>query len=147
MKPYTMQETFDTVVKHLFTQRKAAKHEYSDGDSVCSYRTHDGLKCAVGCLIPDEMYREMYEGNTASYLFDRDEDLYKLFDVPSFVDTIGTEPKVVLGEFLNRLQRVHDSFEPNLWYTQLECIARSYNFSTKVLDTVKPITEEELYNV
>ena len=30
----------------------------------CAYRSEDGDKCAVGCLIPDSDYREAFEGTT-----------------------------------------------------------------------------------
>ena len=32
-------------------------------DGSCRYKTPDGLKCAVGCLIPDELYNEKMEGS------------------------------------------------------------------------------------
>lgn len=45
------QETFDRVLTHLRTQGVPA---YEDGQ--CSYRTDNGLMCAIGALIPDENY-------------------------------------------------------------------------------------------
>lgn len=45
------QEIFDTVATHLFKQGEQAR-----GDRIlgrCSYRTDEGLTCAVGCLIQD----------------------------------------------------------------------------------------------
>jgi hypothetical protein len=71
----TPQEIFDTVAKHLFTQGKPAKQmmpdPYNDDDtedSVCRYRAADGTKCAVGVLIPDELYVESMEGQSLSGL-------------------------------------------------------------------------------
>lgn len=55
------QEIFDTVAKHLFTQGERAVND----DGLCCYRVQLGdkvLKCAVGALIPDEMYREEMDG-------------------------------------------------------------------------------------
>ena len=49
----TKQDTFDTVFTHLFEQGEKARVE---GGERCLYRTADGLKCAVGCLIPDGQY-------------------------------------------------------------------------------------------
>ncbi len=46
----TPQEIFDTVVVHLLQQGKQSKSH------VCLYRSDDGLKCAVGALIPDSEY-------------------------------------------------------------------------------------------
>jgi len=51
------QQIFDTVAAHLFRQGRRAM----DG-SGCRYRSGDGLKCAVGCFIPDEAYDPDIEG-------------------------------------------------------------------------------------
>jgi hypothetical protein len=70
----TPQEIFDTVAKHLFTQGKPAKQMVPDPDSddgednQCRYRAADGTKCAVGVLIPDELYVESMEGQSLSGL-------------------------------------------------------------------------------
>lgn len=52
------QDVFNIVVTHLFAQGKAAR----DSAGQCRYRTREGLSCAVGCLIPDEVYRPEMEG-------------------------------------------------------------------------------------
>ena len=66
------QEIFDLVVEHLFTQGRPAY----DGNRGCMYRTHDGLRCAVGVLIPDDFYDPAFEKNIAATviqeLFDAD---------------------------------------------------------------------------
>lgn len=48
----TNQEIFDTVLNHMRKQKVPA---IGCGD-ICVYKTENGLKCAVGCLIPDELY-------------------------------------------------------------------------------------------
>lgn len=45
------QEIFDRTAAHLLAQGEPAS---ISGD--CMYRTPNGLKCAVGALIPDEVY-------------------------------------------------------------------------------------------
>lgn len=45
-----MQQFFDKTVTHLRTQGKQAKHPIND---TCLYHTSEGLKCAIGCHIPD----------------------------------------------------------------------------------------------
>ena len=66
------QEVFDLVVEHLFKQGRPAY----DGNQGCRYRTHDGLRCAVGVLIPDDLYDPAFETNIAATviqeLFDAD---------------------------------------------------------------------------
>lgn len=58
----TPQEIFDRVVTHLRKQGKKAVIENEFGDISCLYRTPDGLKCAVGCLIEDDEYDPSFEG-------------------------------------------------------------------------------------
>lgn len=66
------QEVFNLVVNHLFTQGRPAY----DGNRGCMYRTHDGLRCAVGVLIPDDLYDSSFEMNKSDTiiqeLFDAD---------------------------------------------------------------------------
>lgn len=57
---YTKQETFDMAVGHLIKQGQRAISE--DGTNACLYRGSEGTKCAVGALIPDELYTEEIEG-------------------------------------------------------------------------------------
>lgn len=92
----TQQEIFDTVKKHLLTQTKPAK----DVDESCLYRTDDGLKCAVGCLIPDEMYFDQMEHRSVDYL-------------ASFLEGYTTHKELVdflktNSKLLQRLQEAHD---------------------------------------
>jgi len=65
------QEIFDTVATHLFKQGQRAVRGQADG--LCAYRGEGGLKCAVGVLIPDQLYTEMMEGSTVSGLLDEAE--------------------------------------------------------------------------
>jgi hypothetical protein len=60
------QEIFDTVAKHLLKQGRRATDP--DGGVMCSYRGACGTKCAVGVLIPDELYDAVMEGKTLSGL-------------------------------------------------------------------------------
>ena len=93
------QEIYDTVVQHLFAQGKPAYGYYSEennvGEAGCAYRTGE-LKCAVGCLIPDDVYRSDMENQSVTNLVNHSE-----FMVPSYFG--GHIP------LLNKLQTAHDS--------------------------------------
>ncbi|MGQ7794434.1 hypothetical protein ACUN0C_18670 [Faunimonas sp. B44] len=106
-----MQDTFDTVVRHLFAQGKQA-HEYG----VCRYRTYDGLKCAVGCLIPDEDYDPSFEGQ--------------------LVDRLPI--KLPHTNLLGELQDAHDNIaswqSPNSLVRRLAAIARYSTLNTDALE-------------
>ena len=64
------QEVFDIVVSHLFTQGRPAY----DGVQGCMYRAPDGLRCAVGVLIPDDLYDPEFETNSSDKVI---HDLFK----------------------------------------------------------------------
>ena len=86
------QEIFNLVVEHLFKQGRPAY----DGHRGCMYRTHDGLRCAVGVLIPDDLYDPAFETNKADTV------IQELFDA-DLAD--WREHK----NLLLSLQRVHDN--------------------------------------
>jgi hypothetical protein len=70
-----LQEMFDYVVRELYKQGGPAvqfmKTNWDqDGSMKCAYRTDTGKRCAFGQLIPDELYCEEMEGNSATIVID-----------------------------------------------------------------------------
>lgn len=118
----TPQEIFDTVATHLFTQGVRAARE--DGFSV--YRTPEGLKCAVGCLIPDSDYDFKMECGTINELIDSNylpDDVHEVF-----ADNRG---------LLRRLQVAHDvshdwDSSENMT-VELNCVAAEFGLSPSIL--------------
>jgi hypothetical protein len=116
------QEIFDTVALHLIKQGKQS----IDADGNCLFRGPNGLKCAVGCLIPDEVYRPEMEDESVS-------DLMCNYDALNFLN-----PNALL---LSKLQSAHDREHPEYqtWMDavilHLRKIAEKYNLSVAVLDT------------
>jgi hypothetical protein len=53
MIPSTRQEIFDYVVQRLLQQGKRSM----TGEEGCKYRGDGGTRCALGWLIPDDLYR------------------------------------------------------------------------------------------
>lgn len=88
------QEIFDKVVTHLRKQGGKAR----DYEGVCMYRTKTGLKCAAGCLIPDEEYDPRMEGKTSNR-------------VQFFQNTFNYEERGLI----ERLQNIHDSRDVASW--------------------------------
>lgn len=121
------QEIFETVAKHLFNQGEQA---LSPGSGYCRYKTPDGLKCAVGILIPDEQYDEVLEEKDVSHLI-------------AFcqADNFKTAPVVRSfkrhAAFLTDLQNVHDSScaweSEHVMRTKLEETGRRYKLKTDFL--------------
>jgi hypothetical protein len=65
----TKQDVFDAVAAFLLdpnTKRRSLF--YTDDTAVCAYRGKDGGKCAVGYLIPDEVYTPDMEIKSVSSL-------------------------------------------------------------------------------
>ena len=111
------QEVFDIVAKHLLTQNK--RSEIRTGIGIrCAYRTEEGLKCAVGVLIPDDIYDREMEGRAVRKLVER---------CPE-VSFLRRNIKI-----LSDLQFTHDNFLPSRWRNQLEIIAKDYKLDDKIL--------------
>jgi hypothetical protein len=87
----TNQEAFDRVW-HWFVVEGHAQSK-APGSMACLYRGPDGLKCAVGVLIPDEEYQPSLEGKVTAQI---------IHDVPALKDLTCT----CLGD----MQRVHDEY-------------------------------------
>lgn len=98
------QQILDTVAAHLRAQKACA----TNGDK-CAYRAPDGRKCALGVLIPDELYESRFEDMSASWVLSASDGLQAMFP---------EQVRQLLGE----LQQVHDreqgypepDFEPGL---------------------------------
>ena len=121
----SLQETFTTVATHLLTQRRRSIARLA-GQAIpsCAYRGEEGLRCAVGCLIPDEEYRPEFEG-------------CKLFSIP--LDPVMDAPmhssrclqQILLREghdlgLLVELQAVHDRVRPDNWAMALSDVASRF---------------------
>ena len=105
----TKQEIFNTVKAHLLSQNKQARNEFS-----CTYLTTAGLKCAIGCLIPDGHPGQDALGGVRSLL-----EIYP--DLAAMILPVGSDV-----DFLVALQRVHDHNLPDVWDRKLSEIAARY---------------------
>ena len=100
-----LQEIYDKVKAHLLAQGRPAMFQGS-----CVYRSPNGLKCAVGCLITDEAYDEDLEGVPVRCLLGCNEDdeetvaAYEQMLRQSGIDTSNKE----LVRMLSALQYAHD---------------------------------------
>ncbi len=54
----TPQEAYDGISEYFSRKGAALARVWNDFDQkyFCKYRTDDGSKCAIGCLVPDEKY-------------------------------------------------------------------------------------------
>lgn len=108
----TKQELVDFVAVHLFTQ---GRQSISRG--TCKYRGPNGLKCAAGAVLPDELYKKNLENNGWSSLTYRprkplpDIHMVLISDLQRVHDNAGNW---VNDETMKTaLSRVYSSFELN----------------------------------
>ena len=125
------QEIFDIVVLHLYRQG----HPAYDQKEGCLYRAPNGDKCAVGVLIPDQVYDPGMEGKS--------------------VDNQNFSFSKVLPKYIHQnidlllaLQGVHDEWDD--WkfsdiQPQLETIADEYNLTFP--DLTQPFPTIRLMNL
>lgn len=119
------QEVFDKVVEHLYTQRARSV----DFDSTCLYRGRHDRKCAIGALIPDDIYHPCIERIGIRNLIDP--------DYPSFDPEIAALFKEADIELLDDLQYIHDGKEVNKWPEELRRRGKQYKLDiSKVKDYV-----------
>lgn len=108
----TNQEVFDAVWNGLASQGFQRSIGY---EGTCLYRGPDGLKCAVGHLIPDNLYDTDLEGKTVS----------QLIEAECLVGVFGEE---VDTSFLFKLQQAHDTSDGNM-KEKLASVATSFGLN------------------
>lgn len=121
----TPQEAFDTVARHLFAQGRLALRDFG-GEEGCVYRGDDGCKCAVGILIPDELYDPKMEGHSAAS------------------DSVGPLFPPSINNLLCDLQKAHDdcsrnddgTFNVAALRDRLSDIAAEHSLSSAILETL-----------
>lgn len=99
----TKQEILNKVWDYFIVEKHPKAY-----DVRCCYRTKDGYKCAIGCLIPDELYQHKWDvpdencgiGTGVDELYACDKDF------KNFIDSLF-DSKVEIS-FLARLQGCHD---------------------------------------
>jgi hypothetical protein len=104
------QDIFDDMVAHLRLQNKRAVVELDNGLIRCQYRLPDGLKCAVGCLIPDTDYDKIMEHK-------------ELHTVLQMLNKPLSDKLLRHEELLCRMQRIHDDEHVEDWETRFAQLA------------------------
>lgn len=114
-----MQIAFNIGGEHILKQSKKAL--VGDGTPTCGYLTKDGLKCAIGALIP--------EGHPAQN---------KVMSITSLINKELVNDIPVLQynnpEFLRGLQMTHDLYPISKWKLYLQALANEYQLDASVLD-------------
>lgn len=112
------QQVYDTVARHIIAQKTAAVSGYT-----CRYRTPHGRKCAIGCLIPDDMYDPRMEG----------------YGIRHFMQEFPGVLPPVDSDLLEALQSAHDinlghhSFSD--WARRMQIIATKWELDSAIIRT------------
>ena len=116
------QDVFDIAAWHMLQQNERAH----DGGCTCRYRAADGLRCAVGWLIPDDEYRFEFEGCGVGGLIG---EANKQHCSPAFVAFLMEHQRL-----LQHLQTAHDESPPDAWPVVLQHVALAHGLRDGVLD-------------
>lgn len=113
-------QVFNRIKDHLLSQNKKALPP--DKNAICQYRYGD-LKCAVGCLIRDDLYTKEIEGANVdgipgtSFAARKQEKLYDIL-LQSGVPVHN----MVVFHILERTQRIHDNIIVLDWERNLNAL-------------------------
>ena len=115
----SVREIFNKVEKHLLKQNERS---YDKGLARgCRYRNDQGLTCAVGCLMTDDMYEPTFEGESV-----RDKYVTEALTPIIGVNKVKKEDKL---ELLSRLQKIHDASSVVDWAIELCELKLDFNIS------------------
>lgn len=117
-------EIFEFVKNHLLTQNAVSTYGIT-----CQYRSRDGLKCAVGCLISDDAYNPCFEGVGVN-----DSVIHALEDS----GVVFHKHTLVL---LENLQNLHDRIEPEQWADDLQLF--QFDENNDYIDHYQDDTDDE----
>ena len=113
----SIKQIINKVENHLLKQN--AKSLNSEAN--CRYRGDNGMSCAIGCLLPDEIYDPLIEGKGVL------SDILKarLTHVVGVQNTAKNKKLELLGE----LQDVHDMYFVEHWPEELAKLRIEYGIS------------------
>lgn len=105
-------KVFTKIVNHLRKQNTKSSNKRGD----CLYRGPNGLKCAAGCLIPDELYTKSLEGNNVYDLR-----FQKIWDV------LGYSERTI--SMVSDMQYIHDMYDVGDWESEFANVAKEYGYA------------------
>ena len=107
-----MQLQFNIIVRALRKQKSKAMGFYPDYR--CAYRGANGNKCAIGHLIPDELYDSCYD----EMLVEED-----------VIIALAKKGLFIRSDFFARMQRIHDNCAPDQWEAEWAVAAHKFDLT------------------
>ncbi len=117
----TSQEIFDTVLSHLRVQGPCTLN----GMIACRYRGSNGARCAIGALIPDDLYLPSMERMLITGLIRFMESLGERYS--SLCKTFKEHEKLI-----TRLQLIHDNENKSNWEPHWKLTAMLFNLKYSI---------------
>lgn len=105
-----LQAIFDKTLNHLRIQKEKS---YNTRQLSCMYHNKEGLKCAVGIHIPDEVYDPAMEGESVNTIL-------RKFPILFTLDAFNTNTKI---DLLREMQVIHDTFKCENWEMHFKNLA------------------------
>lgn len=124
------QQVFNKVCNHLMQQNAKAEVPTLPLGTECRYRTEQGLSCAAGCLILDDLYSSTFEGVSLDVIKDEwssDEANEKIEMLKNVLMLSGVSSDSF--PLVRRLQDTHDTYEPEEWVGKLDIVAQDYKLT------------------
>lgn len=120
----TDQQLFDKVAKHLLKQMERS----ADRNGNCVYHNDHGQMCAVGCLIPNELYDKSFEHSPVAVASGVKSltPTAKDIEVAERIQKAAGLKKNQL-DLAQALQNVHDESWPPDWAAQLKHTAKKFH--------------------
>lgn len=103
----TVREVFNQVKNHVLTQNEKCQLV---PHGACAYRNKEGLKCAAGCLISDDEYKEDFECKNWQALVNN-----------------GLVPTAHY-ELIKHLQDIHDNSSVDQWENKLDLLEQNLQY-------------------
>lgn len=122
MKFLTKKQIFNKVKNHLLTQNRQCVS--TNGiTGLCKYRSGN-LKCAIGALIPDELYCPEIEDVTLSDPeLEKNPNKYFLLQEILYKSNLDiSDPEI--RKLIIELQTIHDIYEPLDWSYHLDILEK-----------------------
>jgi hypothetical protein len=117
IKPLTEEEILEANYQHFVVGKNPLSFSHTKAGPACKYRDQYGHKCAIGCLIPDELYLPRFDTQGGLVVS-------QLLDEPNIGQLLGK----ARGHFLISLQHMHDGLATDLTlgYISRDTLPRKY---------------------
>ena len=115
------QQVYETVRNHLITQNVKSVNNLNAG----VYRGRIGRKCAIGVIIPDDLYKPEFDE------VNHNADIRSIIQRFGAINVLGYEVDEQDIEFLDELQQIHDQYDPAVWASKLSQFATDWGLTPR----------------